>query len=93
MRLSMAAEPNTTSTSTVPSFGLKFLRDGIDSANIVAEYSVEGQESWNFFANDFSNHIASSGSPSPSIIPLANLFASGSPWISTIGVLNWAQWD
>ena len=42
MRLSMAAEPNTESVSTVPSFGLKFLRDGTDSANIVAEYSVDG---------------------------------------------------
>jgi hypothetical protein len=45
----MAAEPDTTSEITVPSFGLKFLRDGTDSANIVAEYSVSGQESWNFF--------------------------------------------
>ena len=41
--------------------GLKFLRDGVDSANLVAMYSVDGQESWNFFKNDFSNHIPESG--------------------------------
>ena len=89
----MAAEPDTSSETTVPSFGLKFLRDSTDSANIVAEYSVQGQDSWNFFKNDFSNHISSSGSPSPSLDALANLFATGSPWISTIGLLNWSQWD
>lgn len=37
--------------------GLKFLRDGMDSASLVAMYSVDGQPSWNFFLNDFSNHI------------------------------------
>jgi hypothetical protein len=88
MRLSMAAEPDTSSISTVPSFGLKFLRDGIDSANVVAEYSVTGQDSWNFFENDFSNHISSTGPPSPGVVAIANLFATGTPWISTIGVLN-----
>ena len=93
MRLSMAAQPDTSSDTTVPSFGLKFLRDGTDSANVVAEYSVDGQESWNFFKNDFSNHIFSTGAPTPGVEAIANLFATGTPWISTIGVLNWAQWD
>jgi hypothetical protein len=37
--------------------GLKFLRDGVDSANLVAMYSVDGQDTFNFFANDFKNHI------------------------------------
>jgi hypothetical protein len=40
IRLSMAVEPDTVSTTTVPSFGLKLLRDSIDSANVVAEYSA-----------------------------------------------------
>jgi hypothetical protein len=39
--------------------GLKFLRDGIDSANLVSMWSVAGQANdWNFFSNIFFNHIA-----------------------------------
>ena len=56
-RLSLALEPDTSKLNTAPGMGLKFLRDGMDSANLVAMYSVDGQESWNFFKNDFSNHI------------------------------------
>ena len=42
-----------------PGMGLKFLRDGVDSANLVAMYSVDGQPNdWNFFSHDFSNHVA-----------------------------------
>ena len=60
-RLSLALEPDTEKLNTAPGMGLKFLRDGVDSANLVAMYSVDGQESWNFFKNDFSNHIPESG--------------------------------
>ena len=59
-RLSLALEPDTEKLNTAPGMGLKFLRDGMDSANLVAMYSVDGQESWNFFKNDFSNHIPES---------------------------------
>ena len=60
-RLSLALEPDTEELNTAPGMGLKFLRDGMDSANLVAMYSVDGQDSWNFFKNDFSNHIPESG--------------------------------
>jgi len=61
VRLSLALEPDTEKLNTAPGMGLKFLRDGVDSANLVAMYSVDGQDSWNFFKNDFSNHIPESG--------------------------------
>lgn len=57
VRMSVAAEPNLKVKMLTPGIGLKFLRDGMDSASLVAMYSVDGQESWNYFANDFSNHI------------------------------------
>tara|TARA_B110000305_G_C18793459_1_gene339396 strand:+ start:202 stop:339 length:138 start_codon:yes stop_codon:yes gene_type:complete len=39
--------------------GLKFLRDGQDSANLVSMFGLDGQPgNWNFFAHDFTNHIA-----------------------------------
>ena len=38
-----------------PGFGLKFLRDGVTSGGFVT-LSVT-QDSWNYFKNDFSNHV------------------------------------
>ena len=39
----------------IPGFGLKFLRDGMDSANFVAMNDAEGQPGeWNYFAHPFS---------------------------------------
>ena len=36
-----------------PAISLKWLRDGVDSANLVTLYSAQGQPgNWNFFAND-----------------------------------------
>jgi hypothetical protein len=40
-----------------PGLGLKFLRNGVPSANLVAMFSVDGQKSWNIFANDFTTFI------------------------------------
>ena len=61
IRLSVAANPSTsflTPQPLAPGMGLKWLRDGMDSANLVSMYSVNGQPgNWNFFGNDFSNHI------------------------------------
>ena len=42
VRFSLALEPNSASRNTVPGMGLKFLRDGRDSANLVAMYSGRG---------------------------------------------------
>ena len=60
IRLSSAAAPTADSKSPLaPGMGLKFLRDGIDSANLVSMWSVAGQPNdWNFFSNTFFNHIA-----------------------------------
>ena len=41
VRLSSAVEPNA-STMVAPGMGLKCLRDGIESANLVSMFSVNG---------------------------------------------------
>ncbi len=64
MRLSSAAQPTADGKQPLtPGMGLKFLRNGIDSANLVSMNSVNGQQDdWNFFSQDFSTHIpAASG--------------------------------
>jgi len=88
-RLSLALEPDTSKLNTAPGMGLKFLRDGRDSANLVAMYSVDGQESWNFFKNDFSNHI-----PSLSFALRATLglkFSSATRNIRQVGISDWGK--
>jgi hypothetical protein len=57
--------------------GLKFLRDGVSSANLVAMYSVNGQKSWNFFANDFSTFIAEA--EGMALKAIAKKFATATP--------------
>jgi hypothetical protein len=43
VRLSSAAEPSLTGSQPLaPGIGLKFLRDGMDSSNLVAMFSVDG---------------------------------------------------
>merc|ERR1711871_530430 len=41
-----------------PGIGVKFLRDGKPSANIVFLHKLTPQDSWNFFANTQSNHLS-----------------------------------
>ena len=52
VRLSYIAQPNPLKPvgfNPRPSMGLKFLRDGMDAASLVAMFSLNGQQSWNFF--------------------------------------------
>ena len=44
-------------------------------------YSVSGQQSWNFFKNDFSNHIPGAGLLE---VPLAVKFAMTTPNIQQV---------
>jgi len=74
IRMSIAKPEDTKTPNLAPGMGVKLLRDGVDSANFVAMYGVDGQDSLNWFANDFSNHI-----PNPHSIsfkPLEARFAT-----------------
>jgi len=79
VRLSAAAEPSPKVQELAPGMGLKFLRDGIDSASLVAMYSVDGQPSFNFFKNDFNNHIPTV--TSKSLIPVATKFSTVTSYV------------
>lgn len=69
--------------------GLKFLRDKVPSANLVAMYSVNGQASWNFFKNKFSNHIGPVVGSATAV--LAKKFSTGTPYIQTVGLSDFAS--
>ena len=51
MRISDTTFTTPSVTKTVPGFGVKLLRDGMSSANILAMFSFDGQKSFNFFKN------------------------------------------
>lgn len=90
IRMSAAAEPDPSVKNLAPGFGLKFLRDGIDSANLVAMYSVDGQDTWNFFANDFTNHVAAT--TAPSTLAVATKFATQTSWVQEVGLSDFARY-
>ena len=90
-RLSMAASVDTKTPNSTPGMAFKLLRSGMDSANFVSMYSVDGQDDLNFFANDFSNHV-----PEPksfSLKPLEARFATATDWIQTVGLSEMASYD
>ena len=98
IRLSCAKEPDTKKTTAVdaydnfaPGMALKFLRNGSSSANIVAMFSTNGQNSWNFFKNDFSNHVPSS--QGATLKALGLVFSSATSYIQTIGLKDLALQD
>jgi len=89
VRFSVAAPVDIITPKLLPGMGVKFLRDGVDSANFVAMFSVDGQKSLNFFENDWSNHI-----PTPqtkALIPLLLRFKTGSDYIQTVGLSEMAS--
>ena len=68
-----------------PGMGLKFLRDGIDSANLVAMYSTAGTPGdWNFFSKDFTTHVPA---PEGAVLKaMAAKFGSYSDYIQQVGL-------
>ena len=79
---------NSSRTLPAPGMGLKFLRSGHDSANLLAMYSVAGQESWNFFENDLMNHIPALNVGS---WLLGFKFRTATPNIRQVGISDWSK--
>ena len=89
VRMSSAVPVDTKTPNMKPGMGVKFLRDGVDSANFVAMYGVDGQNSLNFFEHDWSNHIPDL--EDKSLIPLALRFKTQSKYIQTVGLSDMAE--
>lgn len=90
IRLSSAATPSA-SQPLAPGFGLKFLRDGRDSANLVAMYDLEGQPNdWNFFSHAFTNHVQPKSS---AVITIGSAkFATATKYVTEVGLGDFAQY-
>jgi len=93
VRLSTAT-PYDKHLKMVPSVAMKFLRDGIPSANIETMFAVEGQEGFNFFRNNVSNHIPSRSTDTSMDIKLLDTkVREASKWTNMLGLLPLAEFD
>ena len=93
VRISLAKKPSESIMHTVPGMGLKFLRDGIESGSLVAMYSVEGQESWNVFANNWSNHVpGATPTTGADVLAVAAKFATATPNTQQVGLSDMARY-
>jgi hypothetical protein len=90
VRMSSAKPVSAKHHSMTPGMGVKFLRDGVDSANFVAMFSVDGQDTLNFFEHDWSNHIPDV--TSLSLIPLELRFKTATKYIQTVGLSDMAAY-
>ena len=90
VRISLAKEPSESVQNTAPGMGLKFLRDGVESGSLVAMYSVDGQDSWNVFANDWSNHVGPASGVD--VLALSAKFATATPNIQQVGLSDMARY-
>jgi len=100
LRLSAASKPDSSKSSAEgalnnfkPGFGLKMLRKGVPSANLVGMFSLEGQSSWNFFKNDLNSHTTGGDKPNFVEKKLMNHFSTASKHIKQIGMLDMATFD
>ena len=89
IRMSLASQPDPQQLKTTPGIALKFLRDGVDSGNMVAMFSVDGQQSWNFFRNNFTNHIPPLDGLA--LAPLGAKFSTATKNIGQVGLSNMAR--
>ena len=89
-RLSVAYPVDTNSPNMAPGMGVKLLRDGHDSANFVCMFSVDGQDSLDFFANDFVNHIPDITDPLKK--PIEVRFATATDYIMFVGLSEMASY-
>lgn len=93
IRLSSAAEPKLDGSQPLaPGFGLKFLRDNADSANLVAMFGVNGTPGdWNYFSKDFNTFI--SRPEGTALTALGAKFATATDFIQEVGLSEMATID
>jgi len=96
IRLSLATEPAVTDGAVVflPGAVVKYFRDNVPSANTFTMYSLLGQNSYNFFKHDLSNHVPSFGSwAGIGQKALFEKFLTASQWPTMIGLSDFASYD
>jgi len=74
----------------VPGIGFKFMRTGVESANFVSLYSIEGIKGYDFFSVDQSNHFQAAGGITAKFM---EKFEQASNCASKVGLSNSARYN
>ncbi|KAJ3097069.1 hypothetical protein HDU97_005302 [Phlyctochytrium planicorne] len=96
VRFSLAAPAYQDPTSgavlnIIPGLGLKALRTGRKSGNLVSMFSLAGQSDTNFFANKWNTHVSA---PPPSLFTLETAFRTSTrDHTNKIGLSDFATYD
>eukprot|EP01126_Amoeba_proteus_P062097 TRINITY_DN839_c0_g1_i8.p1 TRINITY_DN839_c0_g1~~TRINITY_DN839_c0_g1_i8.p1 ORF type:complete len:341 (-),score=42.78 TRINITY_DN839_c0_g1_i8:67-1089(-) len=96
IRLSAAKEPATQlgDGCLAPGIALKILRSGVPSANVFSMYSLLGQNSFNFFKHDLSNHPPDLGDWAGFFFKLLRgVFSKASEFPTMLGLSDLALYD
>ena len=88
IRTSVATPPK--GNKIAPGVAIKLFRDGLPSANFVAMWALDGQDEFNFFKHDFSNHVPVSNISA--VLQVAKKkFESVSQWPGFVGLSDLAK--
>ena len=95
VRFSLAKQPPGSvkpgEIAMAPGVSVKFFRDGRPSGNFMAMYSLDGQNSWNFFENQLSNHV---DDPKDTLLKLLAIkFRTASKPETKLGLSDFARYD
>jgi len=94
VRFSTAMAPAKGQKGFTPALSVKCLRSGVPSANTFGMFSLEGQDSWNFFKHDLTNHVPDLSSSSSYILrEVRSVFAAASDWPTMLGLADFATYD
>jgi len=94
IRFSLAKAPTADPKGYAPGISLKCLRTGVPSANLFAMYNLEGQDSWNFFKHDLTNHVPDLSTATDLVLrELRQKFSEASQWPVMLGLTNFAAYD
>lgn len=72
--------------------GLKFLRDGVDSANVLSAVSLNGTpDEWNFFKHATTNHIR--GDRTAEVKAIHGIISQVTDFTQDVGLSDFAKFD
>lgn len=94
IRLSTMMTPSLDNLSAPisPGMGLKFLRDGVDSANIVSAVGYNGTPNdWNYFNHSLTNHME--GVKTMTVLAMEKMLAGVTEFTQDVGLSDFAKYD
>ena len=74
----------------IPALAVKFLRDGVDSANTFGAHSQDGQNGYNFFEDSIATIIPPASQENSDWIPIGEHFSSETFFPTMIGNSDFA---